>query len=520
MAGEHIVAIDAGTGSCRAAVFDAAGRQVALAQCEWTHPPDGDIPGSSRFDTARNWQLIGGCVRTALERASLPAEAIAAVSATSMREGMVLYDRAGREVWACPNVDGRAGAEAEELVASSDAERIYARAGDWVAITAPPRLRWLARHEPDLFAGIGGLGMLSDWILYRLSGRQVTDPTIGSSSAMFDLATRTWSPEILDICGVEPAWVPEVVDPGTVIGAVTARAAAETGLAPGTPVVAGGADTQLALIGIGVTQPGAISVIGGTFWQTTAILDEALVDPKRRLRTLCHAMSDRWMIEGIGFLSGLAMRWFRDAFCEPEAEAARARGLDPYAALEELAAQVPPGARGVTGVFSNVMNAQRWVHAAPAFVGFDVGDPAGSGKKECIRAIQESAAYVVRGHAEIVAELIGRRPEQVVFTGGGARGRLWPQILADVLGVPVNVPVVRESTSLGAALLAATAVGLHDDVGSAARAIAAFEEPVEPDPGRVAAYDDLYEGWRRLYRASLEMSEAGLTRPLWRAAGA
>lgn len=520
MAAEHTMAIDAGTGSCRAVVFDAAGRQVALSQCEWSHPPDDGIPGSAVFDTAANWPLICGCVRESLQRAGLRGEDVAAVSTTSMREGMVLYDREGRELWACPNVDGRAGAEAEELVASSEAERIYERAGDWVAITAPPRLRWIARHRPELFARVGGLGMLSDWILYRLSGRQVTDPTIGASSAMFDLSRRTWSPEILEICGIDPSVVPEVLEPGTIAGAVTAQAAAETGLAAGTPVVVGGADTQLALVGIGVTDPGAVTVVGGTFWQTTALLDRALVDPRRRLRTLCHAAPDRWMIEGISFLSGLTMRWFRDGFCQAEVADARARGIDPYAAMEELAAQAPPGSGGVVGVFSNVMEARRWVHAAPAFVGFDITDPARSGKKECIRAIEESAAYVVRGHADIIGELTGGRPEEIVFTGGAAQGRLWPQILADVLGVRVRVPVVRESTALGAALLAGAAVGLHDDAASAARAIARFEEPVEPDPERVAAYDELYHAWQGIYRASLEMSEAGLTRPLWRAAGA
>lgn len=520
MAGEYLMAIDAGTGSCRAIVFDAEGRQAGVAQREWTHLPADGIPGSHVFDTARNWELICACVRECLDRAQLPAGAVAAVSATSMREGMVLYDRAGREVWACPNVDGRAGAEAQELVAAGHAEQIYARAGDWVAITAPPRLRWLARHEPTLFEGLGGLGMLSDWILYRLTGRQVTDPSIGSSSAMFDLATRTWSPEILELCGIAPEIVPEVLECGTAMGEVSASAAAQTGLAVGTPVVVGGADTQLALVGIGVSEPGSMTVIGGTFWQHTAVLDEALIDPEQRLRTLCHAAPDRWMIEGIGFLSGLTMRWFRDAFCGLETALARERGIDPYAAMEELAAAAPPGSGGVVGVFSNLMEARRWVHAAPAFVGFDIGDPARSGKNECIRAIEESAAYVSRGHLGIVSELLGREPDEVVFTGGAAHGTLWPQILADVLGVPVRVPVMRESTALGAALLAGAGAGLYPDAIEMGRRIAAFEDAVEPDPERVAAYDELYAAWRRVYLASLEMSEAGLTRPLWRAAGA
>jgi autoinducer 2 (AI-2) kinase len=520
MPGDHVIAVDAGTGSCRAVVFCPDGQQVAIAQEEWEHPPVIGVPGAFGFDTRRNWAAIGSCIRGALEAARLPPEAIAAVSATSMREGMVLYDADGEELWACPNIDGRAGIEAADLVASGDAERVYQQAGDWVAITSPARWRWLARHEPELLARTAGVGMLSDWILFRLSGVQVTDPSVGSSSALFDLSANTWSPDLAERCGVPVGILPPVVDPGTVIGAVTTRAAAETGLAVGTPVVVGGADTQVALLGIGALDPGQVTLIGGTFWQLTANLDRPLVDPGRRLRTLSHAVADRWMIEGIGFLTGLTLRWFRDAFCVAERDAARERGEDPYLAMEELARDVPPGANGVTGIFSNVMQADRWVHAAPAFVGFDLTDPGRSGKKECIRAIEESGAYVARGHLEIVEELLGQSVEEVIFTGGAARGSLWPQIVADVLGVTVRVPIVRESTSLGAALLAAAATGLIDDPVTAAAEIARFEAPIRADPARSRAYDALYRNWRALYDASLEAAEAGISRALWRAAGA
>jgi autoinducer 2 (AI-2) kinase len=515
----YVVAIDAGTGSCRSIVFDGAGAQVASSSCEWSHPPEPGVSGSHAFDTARNWTLIAECVRRSLQRARLRADAIAAVSVSSMREGVVLYDKAGRELWACPNVDGRAGAEAAELVASGAAKRIYEIAGDWVAITAPARLRWLARHEPDLFARVDSMGMLSDWIIYRLTGRHVTEPSAASSSAMFDLRARTWSAELVELCGLDPDAMPEVVDSGTVVGDVSAVAGPEAGLAPGTPVVAGGADTQLALLGAGSNEHGRFTIVGGTFWQHTAILDHALIDPGGRLRTLCHVLPDRWMIEGIGFLSGLTLRWFRDAFCDGEVAEAARRGLDPYVVMEELAAAAPPGSGGVVGIFSNLMNAQHWIHAAPSLVGFDITDPERSGRRECIRAIEECAAYVARGHLDICADLLGSRPNEVVFTGGASSGALWRQIVADVLDVTVLVPVVRESTSLGAALLAGTAVGLHPDLDTAIARAVTFEEPLAPDPARADAYRELYGSWRALYDASLAISEQGLAKPLWKAAG-
>jgi autoinducer-2 kinase len=515
---ELLLAIDAGTGSCRAALFTPDGRPAGMGQREYVHHEAPGAPGSQVFDTAGNWELIRACIREAL--GDTPADAVKAVSATSMREGMVLYDAAGHELWACTNADGRAGKEAAELVESGAAREIYALAGDWVAITAPPRLRWIARHQPDVFASIAHLGMLGDWILTRLCGEFVTDRSLGSSSAMFDLAAGDWSDRVLEICGLDRSVCPPVVDSGDVVGTVTRRAAEETGLREGTPVVAAGADTQLALLGIGVTQPGRFTVVGGSFWQHTVVLDEPLIDPEERLRTLCHALPGRWMMEGIGFFCGIVMRWFRDAFCALEQREAAERGLDVYDLLEERAAGVPPGANGVFGIFSNLMQASRWVHASPGFVGFDVTRPELSGPAECFRAIEESAAYVSRGHRAIVEELAGIEVGRLILTGGAAKGRLWPQIVADALNVPVEIPVVKESTSLGAAICAGVGAGLFAEAAETGTRLMQVERTYEPDPAAAERYAALYEQWLELYRRSLELSEAGLARPLWRAAGA
>jgi autoinducer 2 (AI-2) kinase len=514
-----LLAIDAGTGSCRAILFDPDGHQRGLGQREYAHAEAPGVPGSQVFDTDTNWKLICDCVHEALHDAGAASDRVVAVSATSMREGMVLYDARGNEIWACPNVDSRAGEEAAELVRSSAAREIFEQAGDWVSITAPARFRWIAKHEPDVFASIAHVGMLGDWILTRLSGSFVTDPSLGSSSGMFDLGARDWSERVLDLCGLERDVFPPVVESGTVVGEVTAAAARETGLKEGTPVVVGGADTQLGLVGIGVFDTGRFTVVGGSFWQQTLVLDEPRIDSEARLRTLCHSVPGQWMMEGIGFYSGLTMRWFRDAFCEPEKELAAREGRDVFAVLEERAAAVPPGSNGVLGIFSNVMEAKRWVHASPAFIGFDIVAPERSGKKECFRAIEEAAAYVSLAHLRIAEEISGVEIDEAVFTGGASKGPLWAKIVADVLGLPVRLPVVRESTALGAAICAGLGAGIYNDVGEAAGQIVRFERDVEPDVDAHRAYGELYQQWLEVYAHSLALSEAGTVRPLWRAAG-
>ena len=514
----YLLAIDAGTGSCRALLFTVAGEQVAVSLREWTHREPPGVPGGQDFDVTGNWQLITACIRDALRTAGAAGEDVAAVAATSMREGIVLYDSGGAEIWACPNVDSRAGREAAELIAEGAAERIYAEAGDWVSITSPARLRWLARHRPDIFGRIHSLGMLSDWIVYKLAGVQVTEPSCGSSSGMFSLASRAWSEEIARICGISPAVLPPVADPGTQVGAVTARAAEQTGLRPGTPVVAGGADTQVGLLGAGV-RAGELTVLAGTFWQNTMLVREPLIDPAIRLRTLCHVTPGEWMLEGIGFYCGMAMRWYRDAFCDSEVSIARDRGVDPYVVMEEAAAKIPPGSNGVFAILSNLMNARRWVHASPSFLQFDLANPAGSGRAAGIRAIEEAAAYVVRGHLGIIGELTGTTVTELTFTGGAAKGALWPQVIADVLGRPVHLPAVTESSALGAALCAGKGAGLYSSLTELEGQLRERAATFEPQPSAVAAYNNSYAAWRRIYPRMLELSEEGLLSPLWRAAG-
>ncbi len=324
---------------------------------------------------------------------------------------------------------------------------------------------------------------------------------------------------MLEICGLDRAVFPPVVESGTVIGKLSAKAAEETGLLLGTPVVVGGADTQMGLVGIGVTAPGAFTVVGGSFWQTTMLLDGPVIDPRSRLRTLCHAVAGRWMIEGIGFYCGLVMRWFRDAFCELEKDKAAAEGLDVYSLMEAKASLLPPGANGVVGLFSNVMQASRWVHTTPGFLGFDVGRPEIAGRVECFRAIEEAAAYVSLAHLSIIEEISGHHPAEGVFTGGAANGRLWPKIVADTIGIPLRVPVVKESTALGAAVCAGVGAGIFDSIETGASAVASFETTFEPDPAAHVAYGELYDNWQEIYRHSMALAETGLVRPLWRAAG-
>jgi autoinducer 2 (AI-2) kinase len=513
----YVVTIDAGSGSCRALVFDQNAKLRGLTQQEWSYKPAPNAPGGLDFDTVAGWQQVCSVVQGALSEAGIDPGQVAAVTATSMREGFVLWDSDGNEIWGVPNVDSRAGAEAAQLIADGLAEPIYRRGGDWTSIAASARMRWVEKNDPEVFQRAAHLTMLGDWVLTRLSGEYVTDPSLGSSSGLFDLASRQWSQDTAADLNLGPI-LPRVAESGTVVGEVSAKAAGETGLKAGTPVVTGGADTQLGLLGGGAVDGTTYGLVGGTYWLTAAIINEALVDPDIRLRTLCHVVPGRWMIEGVGFVHGLSTRWVRDGLL---------RAADPSVSLEEgyvkldaLAEGIPPGSNGVSYLGSNVMNAKSWKHGPTSLIGISPFNIDGTGLGAVFRAVLEEGAYVARGHLDALKQVCPEPVEEMLFVGGPSVSRLWSQVVADVLGVPVKVPDVTEATCVGAALCALVGAGVQPDLSAAVDAMGLTSTTYDPAPDAARAYDELYPAWRNLYDHVLAAADQGLVPHMWRGAGA
>jgi autoinducer 2 (AI-2) kinase len=507
----HLLAIDAGTSGCRAVVFSDEGRPLASARRPWTLAADPDHPGSAVFDTRAAWTLIGACVRESL--AELRADDVGAVSATSVRGGFVLFDRAGVELWACGSTDARAADQVRSLRRRDpgfEAE-VYRSSGQTLAMAALPRLLWLRDRLPRVYEAAATLGMVSDWILARLSGEHATDPANACTTGLFSLAGRTWAPELASRWGLRTDLLPRVVEPGTPIGQVGAAAAAATGLAAGTPVVMGGGDAQVAALGLGVVRPGQAAVVGGTHWQQLLDLDRPATDPEGRTRVTCHVLGGLWQAETIALGAGALVRWFLDAFCAPD------DGGDAFAAMAGQGGRIPPGADGVLAIGSNAFDYARWRHAAPSLLNLPVAD-APTTRARVFRALLENAALVTRANLETIAASAGE-PASIAFGGGAARSPLWAQLLADVLRQDVRVPPVTEASALGAAILAGVGVGAFGDAAAAAAALAAGGRVHQPDPAAAAVYDDCFGRWRRAYEQQLALAEAGVTTPLWRAPG-
>ena len=517
----YLMALDAGTGSIRAVIFDLEGNQIAASQREWTHLSDPDVPGSMEFDLTNNWQLACDCIRNVLHKATLRAEQIAAVSTCSMREGIVLYDQHKTSIWACGNVDARAVEEVRELKTLYNytfEQRLYNVSGQTLALSAVPRLLWLAHHRPDIYRQTKAISMISDWLGFMLSGELAVEPSNAGTTGMLNLKTRQWSPELLDMAGLNADILTPVKETGSVLGYVSAAIAQQTGLRENTPVIVGGGDVQLGCVGLGITEPAQAAVIGGTFWQQVVNLPEAVTDPEMNVRVNPHVVAPLVQAESISFFTGLTMRWFRDAFCEEEKRLAERLGSDAYALLEQMAERVPVGANNVIPIFSDAMHFKSWYHAAPSFINLSL-DPDKCNKAVLFRALEENAAIVSSCNLDQVQKFSGVQLDAIVFAGGGSKGKLWSQILADVTGLTVHVPVVKEATALGCAIAAGVGVGLYPSLSEAGRKLVKFERRHQPNPDNYALYQAHKAQWADIYKKQLQLVDSGLTTSLWKAPG-
>jgi autoinducer 2 (AI-2) kinase len=520
MASDYLMAIDAGTGSVRALIFDIDGKQIACEQREWKHREDPRYPSSMDFDWESNWALTCVCIKGALAKSSVDPKNIAGVSTTSMREGIVLYDSAGKELWACANVDARAGEEVHALKhLDPNLEReLYLKSGQTFSLSALPRLLWVKNKLPNLYSKIAKIGMFNDWLIYKLSGVLLSEPSNGSTSGLLDLKLRNWDKDIARRCGIRDDIFPQVQECGSVAGQVSKKAAQESSLTQGTQLVVGGGDCQLGTVGVGVVSPAAAVIFGGSFWQYEYNSESFQPPEQSSIRINAHAIASFFQYEAIAFKSGLVMRWFRDAFCAEEKRIAAETSRDAYAILDEAAALVPPGCYGMVACSSDVMNYINWKHAAPAFINFDL-DPEKYHKATFYRAIMENTALVTLGHLRLVEKATGKLPKHIVFAGGSSKSRLWAQILADVLGVSVSVPVVKEATALGAAIMAGKGIGLYSSVPAAARKLAKTEETFTPNQKHKNIYEEAFTRWQSVYAPLLRLSDEKVTNYMWTAPG-
>jgi len=514
----YFLTVDAGTGSGRAIIFDTQGKQIGISQQEWSHLSEEGVPNSMGFDTATNWKIISKCIQEAISNANIQANQIKAVTATSMREGIVLYDKDNNELFGMANVDARADKEVSYINKNNPQleKEFYEISGQTFALGAIPRLMWVKNNKPALYEKTENISMISDWVLAKLSNVIAVDPSNAGTTGIFSLSTRQWDKSMASKLDIKDDIFPPVYETGTQIGEVTEQAAKQTGLTKATPVIMGGGDVQLGSAGLGVVETNQVAILGGTFWQQLVNMDKALVHPDMDIRVNPHVIEGISQAEGISFFSGMVIRWFRDTFCESEVAQARARGIDPYSLLEELAADIPAGSNGILPIFSDTMKYGKWYHAAPSFINLSLES---TNKAAMFRSLEENAAIVSMLNLESIFTFTGVQTDSITFAGGASKGALWSQVLADVTQKQIKVPKVNEATALGGSFACGVATGEYDSIAQASKALIQWEKTYTPNTNNAELYQDVASKWKEAYSSSLKLVDENITTSMWKAPG-
>ncbi len=507
---QYFLVIDAGTGSIRSIVFDTFGNQISIAQYEWNHLAEEGVIGSMGFDFRVGWELAKKCIKESIAHANIDAKQIIAVSASSMREGIVVYDKDKNELWGVANVDSRAGSEVAQLKHDhTSMERdFYKISGQTFALSAAPRLLWLKNNRPSLYEKATYFTMISDWILFKLSGELACEPSNAGTAGAFNLSTRHWDKEQFLQCGLKDLFVP-VLESGDVLGKISRSVSDETGLGTDTLVVMGGGDVQIGTAGLGANALGDAVVLGGSFWQQVVnVPAHAKLCDEMLLRVNPHVVRGMSQAEGITFFTGLDMRWFRDTLGSGRS----------YSELEAMASKIPVGSHGILPIFSDSMKYGEWIHASPSFIGLGI-DPQKYNIGSMFRALEENACIVSAINLENIKAFSGVHPKSLIFASGASQGPLWSQILADVTGLEVKVPVVKEATALGVAMAAGIGAGVYKSFKEAGMNIVQMEHSYQPNMNNFQAYQEVKEKWIKVYAKQMELVRDGTLEPMWKAPG-
>jgi xylulokinase len=474
---EALVGVDVGTSGVKGVAIDPNG--MVLTRIEAGYPLSTPQPGWAEQDPA-DWVRA---TKSVLDQLRSSVGSFAGIGLSGQMHGLVALDSGGSVLR--PAIlwnDQRTGAECAEIEATIGLGRLISLTGNRAlpGFTAP-KLLWLRRHEPDVYARIARIALPKDYVRLALCGEHATDVSDASGMLLLDVAARRWSDEVVSALDLEASWLPRVLESPSVSGQTAA----------GVPVAAGGGDQAAGALGVGVDgrgRAGTVSIALGTSGVVFAALESFAADPAARVHAFCHAVPGVWHAMGVMLSAAGSLRWLRDT---------AAQGV-PYEQLMTEAAAWPPGTEGL--VFLPYLVGERTPHADPdargAFTGLSIRHDRGA----LVRAVLEGVAFGLRDSLDLISEL-GGSPSLGRVSGGGARSEEWLRIVASVLELPLERVAVDEGAAFGAAILGGVAAGVWDDVRTGVAATVKPGERIEPVPEWVEIYRERRAAFQALYPA-------------------
>lgn len=493
---KYVLGIDIGTTAIKAAVFDESGVLRGSHSCEYTL----STPSPVKVELAADVYVhaFKTALSGAVSGAGVDSREIVSLGISAQGETLFFLDEEAQPlrpaiVW----MDNRATAQATWIEEQLGRETVHATTGQvGMSATWPAsKILWVKQNEPAVFARTAKFLLIEDYFVYLLTGQFASEDSLLCSTMYWDINTREYWPAMLDLLGIETSQLPRIHRPGAALGVISAGAAAEFGLSGETLVCLGALDQACGAIGVGNVRPGIFSESTGAALASVAMTDQPVIDPSGQMPCFASGIPGLYMVHAYS-TGGMAIRWFRDAFCAVEMEAERGGGTNAYSAIDGLVESTEPGSAGLRvlphlqgsgppdteclakGVFLNVT----LVHSRAHFA----------------RGIMEGVAMVLRRMLE-ETQALGVEVLEIRSLSGGARSRAWCQIKANASGMPVRTMKNMDvAACLGAAILAGVGAGVWASVAETASRFAEHDLQYSPEPQHKALYDTMLAEYKLL----------------------
>lgn len=493
---ELILGIDIGTTSLKTAVFTRGGQKLASAIMEYTLL----TPELNMVEAPCHIYMhsIRECLKFVGKDGGVCLDDISTIGFSVQGETLLFLDEnavplRNAIVW----MDNRAGEQAKKLKSRFGDELCYQVTGQvsFEACWPVSKVMWVREHEPELFARTRHILLLEDYILYLMTGRFVSECSLLCSTEYWDIRTKQYWPEMLEFAEIDPAWLPEVVEPGRLVGTILPEVAAELGISSLAQVSSGCLDQAAAAVGVGNIHPGMFSENIGAALAVCAPTASLVYDPKRQIPVHYFAIPDTYMMHTFT-TGGMCLRWFRDVFCQYEIDMQSLTGLDAYYLMDLAAMQVPPGSDNLITLphLQGAMAPDVNLDAKGVFYGATLKHT----KAHFIRSIMESLGYIICRNLETISGM-GLNISQIRTMGGGSKSNAWNQIKADITGRYLQVAgCSQDAACLGAVILAGVATGAFANVEAAVDAMVHVEKTYQPNLENHKVYQKQYKKYKVL----------------------
>ena len=493
---KYLLGIDIGTSGTKTILFDEKGNKICshIVEYDLIQPKN----GWAEQDPEQWWKAVKETIKYIVKNTNINVEDIKGIGLSGQMHGLVMLDKDGNVLrnailWC----DGRTSKECLEITEKVGKERL-------IEICANPALTgftagkilWVRKNEPEIYKQCYKILLPKDYIRYKLTNTFGAEPSDASGTNLFDIKNMCWSKEILDKLNIDINLLPEIKQSIDIAGTLTKNVSLELGLSQNTVVCMGAGDNAAAAIGTGVVEKGKAFTTIGTSGVVFAYTDKLVIDKQCRVHTFCHAIPNTWAVMSCTLSAGMSLKWFRDNFCSQEKEIAKYLNKDSYDIINEGIKNIPIGADNL--IYLPYLMGERSPILDENARGVFFGLSTIHNKYHMLRAIIEGVSYSQKQCLELIKDM-GISLDNMYICGGGAKSKIWHQMISDIYNINTISIKNEEGPALGVAILASVACGIYSDIKEACKHLIKSKDEVIPIIENHNNYMKFYNIYVNLY---------------------